>query len=467
MRWAFEQLRLPHAAQRHVRITMVYMSAWLSLACCGAPAAADQGVFDAWASWALAPKVWKGQTVLAPEPSTRPSGAHAALNAPLLPLHVQLPLGSSQRQATRALQTLEQAFTALTLRGWPLPPPDGGRGGTLGIDLYLERVDAAAFARVDGPLAIADFDSAMTFAVVAADLPDSQLAPCVQSALAQAGLRASDPSEAESWVGASGELAAWLITGAHGCDGALISGQHAPELGLLNSNPASASAGALFLAVLSERHDNANGGGELVRNLWETTRQRSTGLVPPDRLRSSPDLWEALQKTLSLEQIDLSDELIEFAIARYFAGPSPRRARAAYRVLAALPSDAAVPLTRELSARELPVQLTQQPELSSLGTAYVLVHIGELGSRELQVWLRGEQGPRWSLSAVRLDETGREVGRTSAPARRVPNSYLPVTLEPETTEVLLVITSLPESTPDADTAPPSPHAYDLILALAG
>jgi hypothetical protein len=120
---------------------------------------------------------------------------------------------------------------------------------------------------------------------------------------------------------------------------------------------------------------------------------------------------------------------------------------------------------RELWPNELPVQLLHQPELSSLGSAYVRVHVTGVSSRQLQVWLRGELGPRWSLSAVRLDAHGRELGRTSAPARRVPSNYLPVTLEPETAEVLLVISQLPDGTPDADIAPPAPRAYEVILAL--
>jgi hypothetical protein len=217
--------------------------------------------------------------------------------------------------------------------------------------------------------------------------------------------------------------------------------------------------------MLSERVEREP--SAFVRSLWETTRQRSSGLVPAERLRSSPDLWEVLRVTLETQHIKLDDELIEFGVARYFAGPSARKAQAPYRILAALPSDAAVPLRHDLRSSQLPVKLSQHAPLYELGSAYVRVRLDDRAQERLQVWLRGELGARWSLTAVRLSEHGRELGRTAAPPRTVPSAYVPVVLDAETAEVVLVVTQLPLKTPDADLRMDTSHGYELIVEVSG
>ena len=485
MRWADEQqLGRNSIHDRHSGAggcARAYMSAtratWavaFLLLTCLVPSASADGAMDAWAQFTLAPKVWKGQTVAAPDHVARPDAAFNACHSSSWPAHAHLPIRSSRRQAQTLLSALDAAYAALARLGWPVPWPDGGYGSTLGFDLYVADTGCDACAHVDDPIAWTDFDSAQTYAVLDSASAAFDAAPCVLSALTQAGLRAADPSEAESWVRAGGELAAWLTTGEPGCSDSFVAGQRTAADGLLNDELGSAAAGALFLAVVSERRGSDD--GEFVRGLWETTRQRSHGLVAADRLRSSPDLWEALAQTLRVHGVELQDELIEFAVARYFAGPAQRRAQAGYAVLRALPESAGVPLTAELTASATAHHLRPNTELAALGTAYVHVDIPLISGRrdaaaaadatELRVWLKGELGPDWSLTAVRLAADGRELGRTSAPARRVPSSYLPIALEAETRSVLLVIVNLSEAIPDADRPGPGPHGYELVIASA-
>ena len=427
-------------------------------------ARADDGI-DAWASWALAPKVWKGQTVLAPELETRPEAHMARLDSRELPLRLHVPLGSSQRRAQRTLQALERAYLALRAADWPLPAYDGGLGGAASMDVYVvERARTSGFASgsgVDGPLTPSDFDAARTFALLASDVADAQLDACAHSALAQAGLRGSDPAEAQSWLRASAELFVWQSTGELGCEESLVRAQAQAELGMLNADARTAGSGTLLLSMLSERTAPA----PLVHNLWQTTRQRSRGLVPGDRLRSSPDLWETLSQMLHAQHIVLDDELVELSVARYFAGPARRQRQAPYRVLAALPSDAGVPLAHDVHLARGALHLREHAALHDLGSAYVRVRLTHEAAAptRLQVWLRGELGPRWSLTAVRLDAAGRELGRTGAPARNVPNSYVPLTLDAETAEVILVVMPLPERLPDADVRLDTDHGYELIV----
>jgi hypothetical protein len=135
-------------------------------------------------------------------------------------------------------------------------------------------------------------------------------------------------------------------------------------------------------------------------------------------------------------------------------------------VLSSLPSDAAVPLLADLELQQLPrhVRTPTDGGLESLGSAYVRVRTpGLSGQGELRIWLRSELGPEWSLSAVRLAADGRELGRTRAPTRRVPQSFLPLMLEPDTAEVIVIVTALATSTPDADEPVLAIHGFDLAL----
>jgi hypothetical protein len=135
--------------------------------------------------------------------------------------------------------------------------------------------------------------------------------------------------------------------------------------------------------------------------------------------------------------------------------------------LAALPSDAAVPVLRDLRSSQLPVKLSDHAPLQDLGSAYVRVRLDDRSHERLQVWLRGELGARWSLTAVRLREDGHELGRTAAPARNLPSAFLPVMLDAETSEVVLVVTQLPVQIPDADLQVDSSHGYELIVEVSG
>jgi hypothetical protein len=352
-----------------------------------------------------------------------------------------------------------------------LSVPDSALGGSGAFDLYLIP-DAAlgADAQVDEERVPSDFDAAFAYAIVSGRFGGPQLAACVHSAFAQATARALEPAESSSLVRATGEYSAYRETGEPGCDDSFVRGQSAPEHSMLATDVAAAGSGGLFLAMLSERHDA--GSGEFVRKLWELARQRSKGLVDDDRLRGSPDVWEVIARALELTEAKWVDEVAEFAVARYFAGQGGRRAAAAYRVFAELPSDAAVPLLADLQESQLPRHVRTDPEggIEPLGTAYVRLQLTE-ASRcarqgcELRVWLRGELGPNWLLSAVRLAADGRELGRTHAPAREVPQAYLPLAVSADTRQVIVVVTNLPRTTPDADLGAPVPRGVDLAFEL--
>jgi hypothetical protein len=431
------------------------------------PARGDDAI-DAWASWAMTPKVWKGQIVPAPERVARPSASGPTLDSLELPLRVHAPANAIRRART-ALTALERAYVAWRGFGWPLPAFDAELGGSPAFDLYLVPGAAAGSdAPVDQERVLSDFDAALTYATVSAERSGAQLVACVHSAFAQATARALEPAESSSLIRATGEYAAYRETGEPGCDDSFVLGQAAPEHSLLGTDLAAAGSGGMFFAMVSERHDA--GSGELVRALWELARQHSKGLVADDRLRGSPDVWEVLARVLETTDERWSDEVAEFAAARFFAGEPSRRAVAAYRVFAELPSDAAVPLLADLEEAQLPrhVRSAADGGIEALGSSYVRVRLSDAGpcasgSCELRVWLRGELGPNWSLMALRLGADGRELGRTHAPPRDVPQSYLPLAISADTRQVILVVTNLPRATPDADPGVPAPRGVELVI----
>lgn len=431
------------------------------------PARADDAI-DAWASWALTPKVWKGQIVAAPDRVARPSVGGATLDSLELPLRVHAP-PRAIRRANTALKALERAYVAWRGFGWPLPAPDADFGGSPAFDLYLVPGAAVAGdAPVDQERVLSDFDGALTYATVSAERSGAQLVTCVHSAFAQATARALEPAESASLVRATGEYGAYRETGEPGCDDSFVLGQNAPEHSMLGADLAAAGSGGMFFAMLSERHDA--GSGEFVRALWELARQRSKGLVSDDRLRGSPDVWEVLARVLETTDEHWPDEVTEFAAARFFAGEPSRRAASPYRVFAELPSDAAVPLLADLEEAQLPrhVRTAADGGIEALGSSYVRVRLSDAsacasGTCELRVWLRGELGPNWSLLALRLGAGGRELGRMHAPPRDVPASYLPLVISADTRQVILVVTNLPRATPDADAGVPAPRGVELVI----
>jgi len=213
--------------------------------------------------------------------------------------------------------------------------------------------------------------------------------------------------------------------------------QLSPESGLAGSEVDALATLQLALLVISRRHDG--GDGAFIRELWQLSRQKSPSV---DELRMSPSFFEALDTALKNSGESLEALTEELGIARYFATRGDRDG--ASQALPALPASLSVPVLDLKSFAELPAHPpVHRPSLGPLGSAYAQIDTRDApsGSR-LDVWLRGDVGPKLVLTAIRLDAMGREVGRMTAPARKVPQSFLPVELSGDTASVLLVVTAL-------------------------
>jgi hypothetical protein len=406
----------------------------------------------------MQPSRYHGPTVAFPETAPRPMlpGGMSVRSADW-PLEVHAAAGVSRARTQRALRALQHAYAWARAQQWPLPFPDGGLGGDTAFDLYFAPDGArAADAGADGPIAWSALDAASTFAWLDSGVADAALERCALFALLQAGLLANDPAEAEGVRAAGAAFATWLATGELGCDDARVEAQRAPQLGAVGGRDEQVASLAMWLAMLSRRHDA--GSGSFVRGVFELARQRSTSA---NALHAIPDFWQALAAALAKAGESLDGSAEEFAVERYFATADARASS-----LPPLPPSARVPVLDAPAWNALPKHLPpREPGLYEYGSAYTRVDVraAPAGSR-LHVWLRGDAQARWSLVAVRLDAQGREQARVAAPPRRVPQSYLPVELTPDTADVLLVVTALPYRVPGEAAPDDPPPSFRLILS---
>jgi hypothetical protein len=393
---------------------------------------------------------WVGPRVDEPAPADRPEATLAARST-LRPVAVHAADGVDADTVERALGALERAYDTLSSWGWDDAPFDGGRGGTSDLDLYLapterEPDDAIADARV-----LASWlDAASAFAVVDPSVAPDDLEACVLSAYAQAVLLGQDPAEAREVRRATATYLVFAALGRFGCDESAVTVQQRElHRSWMRDGAGGGSAGAMYLARLSERH--AEGDPYFVRDVWQIARQRTW---EGDGLRASPDLWEAVEAAVGLTSDRMDAIAGDLAADRWFTGA--RRA-GAQGFLHALPTDATPEAFATYTWDELPKHSpSADPPLEPYGSGYVRVDVsGAPTESRLRLWLRGEFGVRWSFVAIRLDENGRELGRMIAPPRRRPDSYLLLELVPGTKEVIVAVTNLSSDIPDADHVDPT------------
>ena len=446
---------------------------------------------------------WMGPRTEPPIPRPRPIADGPWATSLLSPLAVHATAGTEPELVDEALAALEATADLMRITGWDAPFPDGGRGGTVGFDLYLWHGDAApdsapppprpssmprlqhrsapwidlyeptegidpgdpfdarlVAAHADGPVSFSYLDAVSTFAIVDPHVGHGAIAACVAEAYAEATLLSLDPAEARSWRRATATWLAWMITGRRGCSEAVAAQQRQPWRSYVPHDPEGGAGGAILLAAISARHDG--GTGDFIRDVWDLTRQRTW---EGQGLRASPDLWMAFAHVIDLSGDGLEPLIEGLAVNRFFAGAERRLRPETPSYLRGLGSDATVPLLAKLEWGRLPRRTPpMRPAVEPFGSGYVLVDVAAAPPNSmLRVWLRGEYGVRWLMTASRLDDAGHELARVSIPARRNPNGYLMVELLEHTAQVLLVVTNLSSRLPDADVSDEYVRSFSLIV----
>jgi hypothetical protein len=352
--------------------------------------------------------------------------------------------------AERALRALEYAHSELDNMGWPSPLNDGALGGGPEFDLYLVPTDTPAAAHSDGVSWWTYLDRASTFAVLSPNIPAEAVDACIAATYAEALLMSMDPAEARQWRRATAAWLSWELTGQFGCEDAVSDQQTEPERGWVRGGVADGAGGALFLAYLSARH----GGPAFVRDAWELSSQRTW---EGEGLRAEPDLWAAIETSVKESGDRLLSNIEELAVLRWFIG----RGKTENAFVASIDGDARAIAARELN--RIPTRTTARRPLEPFGSAYVILNENAWKpNTRIRAWMTGEYGVRWSFVAIQLDAVGNELHRSTAPSTGTsPTAYLPIEIDPETRQILLVVTNLSSRLPDAD----EPDVYERAFRL--
>lgn len=402
----------------------------------------------------LSSRVWGGPRVPEPLPSRRPElpVARWAIDGSLA-VHAAPSVDPARVDA--AFEALELARDALFAAGWGVPLPDGGRGGTMGFDLYLVDEPLGAKAATDGLDRTGTLDAALTYALVGADEVD--LEACVIDAYAQAISLGLDPAESERVRRA---FAAWLtyrITSRAGCEDALEAWQREPEAGPFDDALHGGAGGALFLELLDER---SGGDGSFPRELHQLMRQRTW---EGEGLRASPDVWESIEAIVRSEGGRFHDLLVELSVARAAVAEATP-----YRVIAAL--DSPPRALRETAPDALPWHSPPSARgVAAGGAAYARLHASDelAPGAALRVWLQGEYGVRFSLVALALDSRGRELARrASPPGGTLHTAFVPLVVPDAAHEILLVGVGLGFERPDEDLPEPVARRLRFVIDSA-
>lgn len=462
---------LPHPRAWVLRvITAVAMTAGLAFPGAARAQSVSDGidaVADAWVSQHNAR--YGGARSEHPDETDRPK-LPLADRSRLWPVAVHAAAETPADTVRAATAALELAADALGRMGVAQVAPDGGLGGTVDFDLYLQPVAAnapPAWGFIDGEVLWAYDDSVSSFGVVSTGVPRERFAACVVSAYANAMLAGQDAAEGPGWRHATAEWLAFRITGVAGCEGAATEQQEHAYQAWIDDGTATArvdlagrpikdedapvrvsgAGGALLLELLSERYDV--GDSSFVMDAWQFARQHTRGR---DGLRGEPDLWMALERMMKMRGERFVDVMADLSVARWFTGPGDQTG-------AAWLAGARPPLLASFTMDQLPEHSAiQVPAVGPLGSVYITVDVtGARPGERLRVWSRGEFGVAWSLMAVRFDANGRELARLDAPILdRKPSEYIVVEPLSETSTVLLVATNLSYGIPDAEL----PSVYD-------
>lgn len=404
---------------------------------------ADSGIFDQWAKNVVQDSAakWKGPRVPFAKRTPRPSQGFFALQSSLYPLTVHV---NDQVPFIKVLQTLrelEHVHERWRAQEWPINFPDAApdAGGT-GFDLYVaSAVDAPVATFVDGPVWGEYLDAASTFAVMDATVPDAYWNACISQAYVEAQLLAQDPAEAAAWIQSMAIAWTWEQTGLWGCQDSSM------------EKNSIAAPSALFLGWLADTV--SNDAASFWQELWQHSRQRTWEGVG---LRASPDLWMVIERASVYSHASLAEWLTDFAMDRFFIG-SPKT-----RSLHTTPSDAHVSVFWKATYTDLPAKSPSSEPLNGTDSAYALIDTANAPPGALlKLWLHGEYGVSWGLSALRLDEHHQEQNRIRAPAQNSHEIYLPLELRDHTHRVLVVVTQLGKGVPDADV--PNEYVRSFVL----
>jgi hypothetical protein len=365
--------------------------------------------------------------------------APPAIAAPIHVCSLHLPLCLDAERGANALALLasaERAWTTLT-GALELPPPDLDPS-TLAYPIYAVR-DAAELASTE--LAARDvrsaIDRARAFTVVDARARAScTLDAAMAAAIARAILFRAAPATDEGTARAQTTYLSHLVVPcslAFAADAALAF-QSAPDRALADAHGGDPSAtGSGWTAPLSRsdrlfadgaslawsRIDWAFGRspGGLVRAAWALAPTKTP--LGSQYWRDEPDAYDVLRESFKgalWSGSTFADLALEIAIARAFLGAADDGAH--QPETRTLGDAARVPLDWDIPWPTKPRRLAPRAPVAPTGASYILVRrAGARPGTRLRVEITWEEHALFRWAFVKLDASGKEIGRVLIPAR--------------------------------------------------
>lgn len=398
-----------------------------------------------------------------PPDGERPTSEPGALRSHRAPVSVHFARGTpvatvlaAHEAAVRALDVLEHA------QHFPLPAPDGARGGGPELDVYLVPPDGGADSIAgDAVLDALEYgslwDRASAFVRVHNTLTGDALTRAVTEGVTQASLLGMDARAPRAWRVA---LAAALADRSTllGPDLAAVARfQRDPGRPLFaHRDDASARGASLFVNYLASRFDD--GSLALLRGLaWAPVARTHEGATTV--FNDEPDFFDLLERLVRDERGGIDGLLADFALVRARAGSVEDSLAGWNESSQELRPDATALEYAQLPTRVVPARPTDET-----GAFYLSVRTPPSGNHGINLWFHGAPWRRWNVTAVRLDAQDREVGRS--PASRVDRGEWSVGLASlsDTTRVLVVVTDLGNGDYDPDEIADRTGFFSLTLS---
>lgn len=320
------------------------------------------------------------------------------------PVDVHLTAGVDPALAPVALRLAERAMDELQfVLQWPLPLPDGDRGGSPSLDLYLTADGPPSVTVVDSLCPDTLWTRATAFARVRATTDREALYRAVAEAVARASILGEN---AESAPAASAAMAASLarsLTRQPADLDAVRELQRTPWRALAWGDDTSHARGdALFFDWLS-----SGWGGPtrpLLRGLVASPVQRTPASAPT--LWGEPDLFDVAARVFRDEPGGFDLALLTFAKARATLGSDASLTGYADRTLSVEPA-------RTVRWSQLPAWTMGPHAMEPGGLGVVAIDLNDAPTRgepALAVWVHAAPELRWMASAVRLAPDGHPLG---------------------------------------------------------
>lgn len=325
------------------------------------------------------------------------------------PLCIHAVGGTPREAVLRALSTAETSMHMFRALGLPSPMPDGGRGGTMALDLYLTPHHGSR-AYADAIPSTIGFDRAAAFATV---VPHPLGPACtfdsdVARVVAQAMLLAVDGGVHDGVLAAQ---SSWLAEAAAPCSAlvldALDRAQQRPDLALASGSPDALTGMMLFPWFLDDAYGTGRLGGVMTALIATGSQLTPSGERFYD---NEPDVFDVLRKATLDRQMDLGEVLIELAVARVFMGD--RSDSMHISDVGWLGALGRVRFEWAVGWADLPKRVAPAYPLDPTGAGYVFLDLSNKpADAELLIVTDWEETHVFQWAAVRLDAKGRELGR--------------------------------------------------------